>query len=228
LSIYVLGEAMESGDMLKTSIYLENMEYIHRRYAELGFRNILEFAVVKCDPCITSLVLQKYTNVDTQDVTGYTPLHWACHSPNAMEHMKLLLEHGANPNLGSLYGDKPLHICMKYGSMPCAYLLIDQGADPNTRTERGDGVLHIACKRGDHTYTKKFLEKGLPVDARNSSGHTALHVSCMGGHIECVKLLLEFGSDMHIETNYGDYALLLAEEYEHPEIVSMLHAHARP
>jgi ankyrin repeat protein len=64
--------------------------------------------------------------------------------PRAIEIMKLLLEHGANPNLKDKYGQTPLIRAIS-GNYPIekATLLMEYGADPTIRTNSGQDAFAV-------------------------------------------------------------------------------------
>jgi len=83
-------------------------------------------------------VLQKILNlgaeVNTWDVSGKTPLHYATTREKTNKTQLLMtrifLESGANPNFLNRFGDGPLNGCMETNDEESAKLLLDFGADP--------------------------------------------------------------------------------------------------
>ena len=71
-------------------------------------------------------------------LTGDTPLHTAvsCEDPDARI-VRLLLEHGADPNARDRNGRTPLHYAAIYGHYEIVKLLTDFGADPCARDSSG-------------------------------------------------------------------------------------------
>jgi len=90
-------------------------------------------------------VLQKILNlgaeVNTWDVSGKTPLHYATTREKTNKTQLLMtrifLESGANPNFLNRFGDGPLNGCMETNDEESAKLLLDFGADPTIRNTDG-------------------------------------------------------------------------------------------
>lgn len=111
--------------------------------------------------------------------------------------MKLLLEYGADPNIGDHYQMGILHILgpgsrRKFSYEECiiiseeifgvAKLLLDNGAKPNLKDWFGDTPLHKLIRNGsEFQYNKKFfelikifIEKGANVNLKNKAGDFAI------------------------------------------------------
>lgn len=108
---------------------------------------------------------------------GGTPLHWAksravvetlldmnCHidlynfeqktalhvmvTRNRLECAVALLSREANPNLGDLDGNRPIHIAVQQGNIPIMQALIVFGADLNVLNNAGETARHLITKGG--------------------------------------------------------------------------------
>lgn len=84
--------------------------------------------------------------VNWMDVDGNTALHIA--SDRRMDSVvRLLLEHGANPNLRNLsMGFTPLHMAVRRKSEAIVSLLVEHHADPLLEDKRGQSVVALAGK----------------------------------------------------------------------------------
>ncbi|CAB0031530.1 unnamed protein product [Trichogramma brassicae] len=118
--------------------------------------------------------------VNAQDKTGQTPLHYAVSHDCKKQIVQLLLENGANPNLSNAEGSTPLHIICK-------------------RDEHNDGVLanmlfEISDKR----------HQPLQVDTVDNSGQTALHYALAKGcKVQIVRVLLNNSADPNLANAEG-------------------------
>jgi ankyrin repeat protein len=62
--------------------------------------------------------------------------------------VKLLLEHGANPNIQDENGDTPLHWTAQWGRLDVVKLLLVYGADPTVKDKDGKTPLDLARAEG--------------------------------------------------------------------------------
>ena len=124
--------------------------------------------------------------IDVHD--GATPLCFAVERAG-LHIVNRLVEHGADPNVGSQGAEStPLH-CMGFASdrddpetaLPSiAEYLVEQGVDPAATDSRGDTALHYAAHTGygaPLAIISALLGIGTPVNARNDDGRTALWVA---------------------------------------------------
>ncbi len=72
--------------------------------------------------------------------------------------MRLLLEHGADPNARQQIGFTAFHSAASRGDIEMAKLLIEFGADANARTEEGKNAIDIAEKYGQPAFAHWFRE----------------------------------------------------------------------
>lgn len=159
---------------------------------------------------------------------GMAPLHWAArkwedgHDP--AEILPLLLQGGANPNLGALgsesdeaVGVTPLFCVAAYlrsESDEMASALITGGADPNARCRNtGDLPLPKAAARVNPSLVSCLLESGADIHLTQDDGSNALHQALSHeGHYhlydawdrnEIVSRLLVHGADVNAQDIQG-------------------------
>ncbi|NWY64872.1 ASB18 protein, partial [Erithacus rubecula] len=93
------------------------------------------------------------------------------------ECLRLLLRHGADPNLAP-GGQGPLHEACQGGHSLCVELLLEYKADPNLQSDEGLAPLHLCTSPGSLRCARLLLRRGAAVDLPSQAGgDTALHVA---------------------------------------------------
>jgi ankyrin repeat protein len=138
-------------------------------------------------------------------VEGATPFLRAAMAGD-LAAMKLLVEHGANPNVATKSGDTPLMAAAGVGW--AAYWT------QNAPYSRLDAV-------------KFCLEHNGPMDARDAKGYSALDGAAFRGDNEMINFLIAKGADVHAKTKAGDTVADLANglfehAVVHPDTVALL------
>lgn len=142
---------------------------------------------------------------DAKGEIGATPLIVAANPPDP-ELGRLLLAHGANPNLTAADGTTALNaaagayyrhpVGANEEALEFAKIMIDAGADVNAANEKGEIPLHHAAVRGYNPLVQYLVDKGAELDARTKNGRTPLQFA-------------------FIDSRAGAF-------YEHPETVALL------
>jgi ankyrin repeat protein len=124
----------------------------------------------------------------THDVTWIDPAgataFWRAAQSTDLAAMKLLVEHGADPNIANTAGDTPLMAAAGIGwganfttnapgsPMPAVKYCVELGNDVNAVDARGYTALHGAAYVGNNEMVTFLVEKGAKVDARTKVGDT--------------------------------------------------------
>lgn len=128
-----------------------------------------------------------FVNIKMND--GTTTLALAIEANNSII-ARILLDHGANPNLG-LKGVPALQCAIEQSEEGMVRILLDYGADPNLRNSDGLAPLVYAVKLNRPNIVKMLLDAG--ADRTNQGGETnftALHMAVEKENVEIIKLLL--------------------------------------
>ena len=159
------------------------------------------------------------------DVKGDTPLMISSMMKGNFNIVKLLLDKGADPNIGN-YGSTALVYAIQRRNDNIVRLLLDRGADPNLRAhKKWRTALMVASRKGNIEIVKILLEHGADINISDSSGDTALIIASENGHTEIVKLLLDRGADPETVGWRGWTALTIASNYGFTEIVQLIQDH---
>jgi len=147
-----------------------------------------------------------------------------------LEYIKLLLEHGADPNARAKDntltrtiftmqwffedGCTPFVRAAQSSDTELMQLLLDWGADPFIRTEFGDtaltaaggigwveGVTYERSQKENLEAIKMLVYLGLPVDGANKDGRTALMGTAMKGRNEALQFLVDHGAKLDQRDN---------------------------
>ncbi|XP_065561254.1 ankyrin-1-like [Artemia franciscana] len=157
----------------------------------------------KLDMC--QLHLSKGAYMDTLDLKGYTPLHWAAKT-GQISVANYFLEKGANLHLRSKNsedcGKTPLHFAAAEGKLEMCHLLVSKGAHIDSLDDKRLTPLHWAVKEEKIVETRKKGEDKL----------------------EIVKLLLSRGANTDMSDKYGLLPLHYAAKRNNLDIFQLLYS----
>jgi ankyrin repeat protein len=181
--------------------------------------------------CCILLLLNGATHVpDT--LSSQTPLHAAACALNYHKEVCVVLldnggaahepeKPGAMIRTPDKYGDTPLHLAIRTGTMPirgrtCSSpfnidtcrLLLDKGADVDAHNSAGCTPLSIAARKGSIEFCRLLLDRGA-THKPDTAGRTPLYYAAYMGHAEVCVLLLERGAT-HAPDNEGVTPLVCA------------------
>lgn len=143
--------------------------------------------------------LQQHINFRAQN--GKTALYVSC-SQGYSDIVRMLLEHGADPNISLNDGTTPLMIACQKNHQGCIYHLlnnIDIKIDINAIRNTGVTALMIAAMNGHLTISEMLISHGANVNLKSQNGFTALAYGCYSksSSILLIKLLIRNGSDIN-------------------------------
>ena len=152
--------------------------------------------------------------------SGCAASHFAS-KEHDVDHMRLLIEHGAIVDLRNGMGRTPLHICVAPGpredvAVDAARLLLESGANANNRDNKGKSILWTACFHQKNTVVRLLLQNGATVNDKDAlSGERLLHKlatprKSLEHHAKTMEVLLEHGANPRIQDNQGKLPLDVA------------------
>ena len=160
---------------------------------------------------VVQLLIERGSNVDTQDKSHLTPLHLASYY-GKLEIVRVLLHHGARVYTKGNLGQTSLHLALD-GSRSCkdglgiVRLLLQHGADMIMNAQDGDGdtPLHLALNYGKLAIGRVLLIHGANANAANIWGQTPLHMLSLWPYVEnvpqLVRILVDSGADINARDN---------------------------
>ncbi len=181
---------------------------------------------------VMRLLLAAGAQVNARNAEGRTALSFAAGflDPDAM---RLLLEHGADPNLTDHRGTSPLlHALLPYRGeatrLEVVNLLLGKGADVNARAP-GDHrtALHQALRPGHASVVQALLQHGADPNARDDAGSTPLMYAVQRSYLtadtaDIVRLLAKAGADLNAQDATGRTAVVLAAASGNREALPLL------
>jgi len=134
---------------------------------------------------------------DPDNIFAYdheTYLHFVCRGDD-IQAVAYLVEHGANVNLISKYGQTPLYCAITGRSVDVAKYLLDNGADINTQNINGSTVLHWAAVHGfGMDGIKMLLDYGVDKSVINKQHMTADELAHRSQEDEIAEYIREYDS----------------------------------
>ncbi len=185
-----------------------------------------------------NLIIQAGADLNRKEFYGMTRLMNACSGshPNKYAIMKLLLQHGADPNATDNGGDNLLmRVLSGYSGTrddldTIVPLLLDHGLDVNTKNRNGKTALQLACFWGNLDVVKHLIQRGANIHEVTKAKEALLAEVMSGGtspltpgqHPELVRLLIENGADVNTRDGFGDTVLMFACEQGHLDLADFL------
>jgi ankyrin repeat protein len=158
-------------------------------------------------------------DVNAKDSSGMTALGKAAEAQNKAK-MKALLDLGADPNIATDYGRRPLDTVMDNYTYTYTdhkdliAMLLAKGADPGLSPHpvMPYAPLHLAARQGKVEDMKMLLAKNVPIDqnARTPDGMTPFLLACESGKHDAALFLQSQGADVFKKDNFGRGALQFA------------------
>jgi ankyrin repeat protein len=199
----------------KHGIYMDPRDVLHRTAAH--------YAAFTDDEFLVGETLQTKHQIDTQDLSGRTAMHFAClgNSCKSLGIVHLLLSHGADLNIRARDGATPLHYAAMTGKQDVVEALVEAGATIDFADLSGGSSLHTAAVYG-HVPVVQYLWGKVGRDLRGQSGWTVLQLVAVRGKEEVAQFLVEVEADQKAKDRSGRTALHLAVEGENLSVLKVL------
>jgi ankyrin repeat protein len=211
-------------------------------------------AVVDGDIERVKLLISKGPDLNEENEKGQIPLNLAAREGHK-EIVELLLEHGADVNVGSVFGKEynnwiaaefamhnnhteiaqlliskgadisPLFFAIYMEDEIKARSLIEGGADVNSRTPGGITPLHQAVNKGLKDIVELLIAYDADVNAGHYWGWTPLHSAAIYGYEDIAELLINAGANVIAKDEGGLTPLWYAKDEGHTEIAELLRRH---
>ncbi len=110
---------------------------------------------------VKDLLEQSVHDVNSMDDKQRTCLHIAS-SRGSLDLVRLLLQHGANPNIRDCVSNLPIHLAIISSHVPVVTLLLEAGTDIHSLDLNNKSVLHLAGTRLRWLLNEENSEKTSP------------------------------------------------------------------
>lgn len=167
---------------------------------------------------LVAALLQKGANPDIADLnTSETALIKAVRNQN-FDTISILLNAGANPNLGTNQGLTPLGLAINLRNENLATHLLSSGA---TNGISKDNLFLYAFKKNP-VGVGLMLAGGVTPSVTDKDDNTPLIVSAANGDLESIKLLISYRASVNVKNKHGMTPLLYALKGKHWDVAEYL------
>jgi len=167
---------------------------------------------------IVAALIQKGANPDKADLnTSETALIKAIKNQN-FDTISVLLNAGANPNLGTNQGVTPLGLAIDLKNENLATHLLSSGATNGINKEN----LLLYAFRKNPIGVSLMLSGGVPPNSTDKNDNTPLIISAANGDLESAKQLISYRADINARNKYGMSPLLYALKSKNWEMAEYL------
>ncbi|MDC0309321.1 ankyrin repeat domain-containing protein [bacterium] len=157
------------------------------------------------------------TDLDEQNETGYTPLHYGVMKTKPGV-VTLLLEAGADPDVANTQNKTPLDIAISGSKDEIIDLLLEAGS----AVEPPEDSIHVLAWNNEVIGVKLHIYAGTDIDQADEFGNIPLLLAVTKGHIGVVELLILHEANLEVGDEHGFTPLIMSAELNHPEIVQLL------
>ena len=161
--------------------------------------------------------------IDSEDNRGMTALGWSVYYER-IDHINLLLRHGASVNVMDHEGRGILHWTSQNKDPTIIKLLLAEGyGEINFKDKDGRTLLHLAVGQGNMSIIEYLLSlKNVLINQEDNMKRTPLHWAAVLGFTAIVELLLKCGADYMSPDNNGLRPLLYAVQNNKKDVVETM------
>lgn len=162
-------------------------------------------------------------NVHLTFMGGLTALHISVLQDDHVSVAKTLIIAGADCNATDDWGETPLFIAIREGSVRCVLLLIRNGASLNVACKDGTTPLYLAVKKSCGEIVQELLRAGAVANpAPLWDGTMPLHIAVLNGNKKITKALISSGADPDVADEVGTTPLYIAARDGHNKCLKVL------
>lgn len=204
---YSLFEKNQLG--LPTANLLRRYIFFDTDFSEVSVSLLSDVHVATYTGDIASIILKANQQIVNIPLNDHTLLEIAI-SRKSIFITNLLLKHGADPNVETTEGLKPLHLACFHGCLSITQCLLEFGAEVNAYDKQGNLPIHTACSAGHFHIAELLIKHGSICDSPDNNGRYPIHYSSASGNWKFTKTLLQLGVDANVMDTFGYTGLQLA------------------
>lgn len=168
--------------------------------------NALKWSIQNGDATTVLTILDSTNTSPNSQSQGWTMLMHAARSGN-YDIVKVLLEHGADPNGKGTGGATALTIAAEGGSTDIGRLLLQHQANVNARNANGTTALMYAAENCHKDFIDTLLQAGADLTLHDNDGESAVMIARRRGHADIVKMLMLAGAKDEKPLSFPDKRL---------------------
>ncbi len=162
---------------------------------------------------MVELLVSKGGNIDEKDFDGFSPLHLAVKSENAVALCETLIRVGANISQLDRRGGTAL-CCTKDPELVKMFIMMGANPDILVSIRSEDIKAPLLSSMIANEYAEEVIEEliksGADIDRLDEKGDSPLHYASRSGRLAVVEMLIKHGAKPSIENNKGFNARSLA------------------
>ena len=154
----------------------------------------------KGHPSVIKTCVELGADLDMVAQGGQSPIAAACRfvMPRNTECIKLLIESGANPNLGDVDGNTPLMVAALVPNPPSVQCLIDMGCDVDAQAVDGSTAAVRAACNGMAGTLHQIVKGGADLSIGDLTGRAPLHAAAIENQLDCARVLFDACTDVNV------------------------------
>lgn len=190
-------------------------------FDEFGFTTLHKIVLGFVFKELQSVLDATVDTINSTDSLGRTALFWAVFCDH-VQHVRILLSYGADPNAKDLRGYTPLDFVR--GPVVCQ-ILLSHGAEMNVNPKNyyRSSIHEHVLENGCTDVIDVFAAAGFNIDIKDNDDETPLLNAIHAGQTPVARRLVELGADINaVNKSSRDSALHFAAHFDRPEILKLL------